>query len=327
MITRRTFLAGTAGFSTLALSSARGRAQPGPRTTRIVVGFAAGGGPDTVARLLAENLKSYASTAIVENRPGAGGRLALEFLKTAPADGSVVVITPGDQLALFPHIYKSLNYDPLRDFVPVSTVGSVQFLLAVGPRVPPSVNSLEAFIAWCKANPAAATYGTPGAGTRHHFFGQMLARTANIELVHAPYRGAPLAIQDLLSGQLAAVITVTSNALPHVASGRLRVLATTAPRRSKQLPDVPTVREAGFAALEAVEWFGLLVPRGTPADVVGALNAATLEALGTSRVREALDRLAVEVGGSTPAEYRQLIEADLAKWPEIVKTTGFAVLD
>jgi tripartite-type tricarboxylate transporter receptor subunit TctC len=327
MFTRRTFFAGAAGLSSLALAAPRGRAQPGQRTTRIVVGFAAGGGPDTVARLLAENLKSYASTVIVENRPGAGGRLALEFLKTAPADGSVVVITPGDQLALFPHIYKSLNYDPLRDFVPVTTVGSVQFLLAVGPLVPASVNSLNSFIAWCKANPTAATYGTPGAGTRHHFFGQMLARAANIELVHAPYRGAPPAIQDLIAGQIAAVITVTSNALPHVATGRLRVLATTAPRRSKQLPDVPTVREAGFAALEAVEWFGMLVPRGTPEDVVAALNAATREALATSQVREALDRLAVEVGGSTPAEYRQLIEADFANWPGTVKATGFNALD
>ena len=328
MFTRRRFATmSMLGLGSAILPTPFVRAQSNQRTARILVGFAAGGAVDTIARSLAEHLKGYAASVIVENRPGAGGRLALEALKAAPADGSVVALTPGEQLSLFPHIYKVMNYDALRDFVPVTTVCTVQFLLAVGAAVPASANSLEAFVAWCRANPKQATFGTPGAGTRHHFFGQQLARAAGFEFTHVPYKGAPPAMQDVLAGQVAAIITVTSNALPHIRAGRLRALVTTGPRRGASLPDLSTVKEVGHPSLESVEWFGLLMPRGTPRAVVDALNSATREAAGTDQFKVMAEKLSVELGTSTPDQLAQMIAADFARWPEVVKSSGFTPLD
>lgn len=328
MFTRRRFAAmSMLGLGSATLPTPFVQAQSSLGTARLLVGFAAGGAVDMIARSLAEHLKGYAANVIVENRPGAGGRLALEALKAAPPDGSVVALTPGEQLSLFPHIYKVMNYDALRDFAPVSTVCTVQFLLAVGPAVPANVNSLDSFVAWCRANPKQATFGTPGAGTRHHFFGQQLGRATGFEFTHVPYKGAPPAMQDVLAGQVAAIITVTSNALPHVRAGRLRALVTTAPRRSASLPDLPTVKEAGHPSLESVEWFGLLMPRSTPRDVVDALNSATRQATGTDQFKAVAEKLSVELGTSTPGQLAQMIAADFARWPEVVKSSGFTPLD
>ena len=171
MIDRRRFIAMSAlGLAGSAIPQAAW-SQPAHKLARLVVGFPPGGSLDVVARLLAEQLKGYAETVIVENRPGAGGRIALGALRNSPPDGTLMVLTPGDQLSLFPHIYRSLPYDPFRDFVTVSTVCTVQFLLTVGPMVPSSVDTLQSFIAWCRANPKLASYGTAGAGTRQHFIG------------------------------------------------------------------------------------------------------------------------------------------------------------
>jgi tripartite-type tricarboxylate transporter receptor subunit TctC len=315
------------GLTSAILQTSLVRAQPAQRTTRILVGFTAGGVLDTIARALTDQIKDYAPIAIVENRPGAGGRLALETLKAAPADGTTIALTPGEQLTLFPHIYKTLNYDPLRDFAPVSTVCTVQFLLTIGPAVPASVDSLDAFIAWCRAHPGQASYATPGAGTRHHFFGQQLARSARFELVHVPYRGAASAIQDVLAGQVAALITVTSNALPHIRAGKLRGLVTTAPQRSAALPDVRTVKEAGYPSLESVEVFGLLMPRGTPRPIVDALNKTVRQAISTDQFKALGEKLSIEIGASTPEHLSQLIESDYARWPAVVKSARFEPLD
>ena len=205
---------------------------------------------------------------IVDNRPGAGGRLPLEALKGGERDGSVMVLTPGDQVALFPHVYAKLGYDALRDFAPVSTVCTVQFLLSVGSLVPTEVKTVADFVGWCRANPKLASYGSPGEGTRPHFMAASLARSAGVPMTHVPYKGGPPVVQDLLAGQIAAALNVVSNVLPHVQAGRLRALATTAPKRSAVLPDVPTAREAGYPAMEGVEWFGLFVPIGTPNEIV-----------------------------------------------------------
>jgi tripartite-type tricarboxylate transporter receptor subunit TctC len=292
-----------------------------------MVGFPAGSSPDFVARLLAEYVKDYAPSIIVDNRPGAGGRVPLEALKGGERDGSLMVLTPGDQLALFPHVYAKLGYDALKDFAPVSTVCLVQFLLLVGPLVAPEVKTVADFVAWCRANPKLATYGSPGEGTRPHFMGASLARSAGVEMIHVPYKGGPPVVQDLLAGQIAASVSVVSNVLPHVEAGRLRALATTAPRRSAVLPDVPTAREAGYPALEGVEWFGLFVPAGTASEIVSGLNAAVRKAVDMDAVKTSLAQQAFEPTGCTPADFAQLIKSDLERWAATVKAFGFKPMD
>lgn len=326
MIDRRHFIA----MSALGLTAANTRAawsQATRKLARLVVGFPPGGSLDLVARLLAEQLKGYADSVIVENRPGAGGRIALEGLRNASPDGSLMVLTPGDQLSLFPLVYKNLAYDPFKDFVAVSTVCTVQFLLTIGPMVPTSVDTLQSFIAWCRANPKLASYGTAGAGTRQHFIGESLSRAADFEFVHVPYKGAPPAMQDLLAGQIAANVSVISTALPNIEAGKVRALLTSAPTRSVALPQVPTAREAGYAALEAVETFGLLLARSTPQVTVDALNAAIRQAIASATAREGLTKLAFEPAGSTPEEFAALIKLDFERWSGVVRNSGFRPID
>jgi tripartite-type tricarboxylate transporter receptor subunit TctC len=294
---------------------------------RILVGFPAGASPDVAARLVAEYLTDYAPSRIVDNRPGAGGRLALDALKNSKPDGTVMTLTPGDQLALFPHVYAKLGYDPVRDFAPVSAVCSVQFLLTVGPLVPREVKTLTDFMAWCRANPTLATFGSPGEGTRPHFMGVNLARSAGAEVTHVAYKGGPPVVQDLLGSQIAAAVSVVSNVLPHVQAGTLRALATTAPSRSLVLPDVPTAREAGFPALEGVEWFGVFVPAGTPDEIVLGLNAAVRKTLATEAVKAAFANQSFDPIGSTPSELGRRLQADLDQWATVVKVSGFKPMD
>jgi tripartite-type tricarboxylate transporter receptor subunit TctC len=297
------------------------------RNARIMVGFPAGSSPDLVARLVAENMKGYAPSLIVDNRPGAGGRLALEGLKGAERDGSTMTLTPGDQVALFPHVYAKLGYDALRDFTPVSTVCTVQFLLTVGSLVPTDVKTVADFVSWCRANPKLATYGSPGEGTRPHFMAASLARTAGVPMTHVPYKGGPPLVQDLLAGQIAAALNVVSNVLPHVEAGRLRALATTAPKRSAILPDVPTAREAGYPAMEGIEWFGLFVPIGTPNEIVSGLNSSIRKSLESEALRLSFAKQAFDVAGCSPAELTEIIKSDREMWRTTVGATGFTPLD
>src|SRR5262249_20644190 len=247
MLTKRAFLSaacagGLASLGTGLRSSAQ--AQPIHNTARMLVGSPPGSATDAVTRLLVSGMNDYASTIVVENRPGAGNRIALDALKVSAADGSVSVLTPASMLVIYPHIYRKLNY-ALDDFIPVTTVCNVSFLLTIGPMVPDHVQTLGDFITWCKANPGKASYGTPGAGSMLHFTGVMLARAASFEFVHVPYPG-PRAMQDLMGGQLAASINTIGPALPLVQSGALRALAPTSPYRSPLLPDVPTFKELEY---------------------------------------------------------------------------------
>jgi tripartite-type tricarboxylate transporter receptor subunit TctC len=330
MLNRRRFVtAGTAGVvaSHLLPLAKAALAQNITRPARILVGFPAGGAPDVVARLLAEQLKGYASSVIVDNRPGAGGRVALQTLKSAAADGSVMAFTPVDQLALFPHIYTQLGYDPLEDFAAVTPVCAVQFLLTIGSRVAANVTTIDEFVRWGRDNPTAAAYGTAGAGTHPHFLGISLARAAGFEFVHVPYKGGVAALQDVIGGHLAACISTIGTLLPSVQSGGLRALATTAPRRSAALPNVPTFREAGYPTLESLEQFGLIVPAGTPLDTVDRLHKVVHEALETNPVRGGLMKLSLEPAEASPSEFAQLIASETRRWAEIVRASGFQPMD
>lgn len=329
MLNRRQFIgASVTGLASLTTGGFAAAQTPAvDRPTRILVGFPPGGSADVVTRLLIDQLRTYASAIVVDNRPGAGGRMALNALKAAPADGTAMVVTPGSMIVIYPHVYKSLGYDPLTDFIPVSSVCASPFLLSVGPMVPAEVKTVADFVAWCRANPKLASYGSSGAGTMPHFTGVMLARDAKLAFEHVPYKGAAPAMQDLLGGQVAANIGVLANALPHIQAGALRALATSGATRSSFLPNVPTFAESGYPKLEAAEWFGVFVPAGTPAKTVDALNKAVRDALATEQTKAGLTRLSFEPASSSPTEFAAMIKADMEKWGEIVRASGFTPTD
>ena len=330
MIKRRDFTlaaAGLTGIRALTLSG-HAQAQTLNKTVRILVGFPPGGSADLLARALAQQLGNYGTQVIVDNKPGAGGRIALEQLKSAEADGSVLAVTPASMMVVYPHIYRKLSYQPLQDFAPVGKLGSAQFVFTIGPQVPASVKTLSEFLLWAKANPTLAAYGSSGAGSIPHFTGVALAKAANIELTHVAYKGAAPAMTDLLGGQVAANVGVISNALPHIVSGKLRALAVSGPVRSTALPDTPTMAEAGYRAAQAVEWFGLFLPAKASGDVVTRLNAALREALKARPLQDALAKASFEIAASESAkEFTQQFQADLNRWGEMVKLSGFTPED
>jgi tripartite-type tricarboxylate transporter receptor subunit TctC len=326
MITRRdliTVSAAGAAFSAAGLVP-QGTAQSLARTVHMLSGFTPGT-QDAMARLIAGQMKDYAVSIVVETRPGASGRIAVEAVKAADADGSVILIAPLGFITIFPHIYKTLRYEP-RDFTPVSTVVSSGNLLTVGPKVPADVRTLADFVAWCRANPTQATYGTVGAGTALHFIGTMLGRIAGFEFLHVPYSGRA-AVEDLLKGEIAANILPIQTSLGQVQSGDLRALVTTGPRRSPFLPDVPTMAEAGYPSLEDVTRMGFFVPAKTPADIVERLNDATQAALRTDGVKSGLAKFAVEIDSVSLDDFARLLASESERWKAIVQATGFTPID
>jgi len=326
-LTRRDLLSVSAA-SVVAISAATllqpAIAQPLAKTAHILTGFTPGL-QDALARLIADRMKDYAEAIVVETRPGAAGRVAVEAVKTADPDGSVMLLAPLGFTMLFPHVYKTLRYTP-RDFTPVSTVASNPTLLTVGKKVPRGVVTLADFIAWCRANPKHATYGTAGAGTTLHFIGAMLGRTASFEFLHVPYQGNG-SIQDLLKGEIASAVMPIGSSLGLIQSGDVRALATTGPRRSRFVPDVPTMAESGYPSLEDLTWYGVFVPAKTPVDIVERLNRAIQAALLTDEVKSGMANLAVEVDAIAMEDFARLIASESDRWKAIVQATGFTPID
>lgn len=303
-------------------ASQMARAQ-GLETTRVLCGFPAGGTTDAVSRRVADKLRgTFAKNALVENKPGAGGRLAVEELKRSAPDGSSLLLTPAGMITLYPHIYRSLSYG-IDDVTPVCTGGTVAFALGVGPAVPESVKNVRDFIAWSKANPDKANYGSPGAGSPPHFLGALLAKDSGVDLRHVPYRGSAPGIQDLLGGQVPAFSSPIGDYLPHVKSGKLRVLATSGAQRSRFLPDVPTYAEQGFKELVMSEWYGFFLPPKAAPDLAQRAAAAIRAAVQSPEVVEAFAALGVEAGANTPAEMARAVRDENAAWGGIVKKVGF----
>ena len=320
MITRRQVLAST-GIAMLGLPAVA--ADPIP-TAKVLCGFPPGGTTDAVSRRVAEKLQAsgYAKVALVDNKPGAGGRLAVDELKRSPANGSAMLLTPAAMVTLYPHIYTKLSYR-IEDVVPVSTACRVAFGFGVGPAVPESVKSLKDFIAWVKANPAQGAYGSPGAGTPPHFIGALLAKESGTDLRHVPYKGSAPGIQDLLGGQVAAFTSPIGDYLPYLKAGKLRLLATSGASRSRFTPDVPTYAEQGFGNLTINEWYGFFLPAGASADVVSHAAAAIRQAVALPDVVESFAQLGLEAGASTPAELIKAVKDENAAWGPIVKAVGF----
>lgn len=292
------------------------------KPAHMVVGWPAGGSTDAAGRLLAIHMRSYANSIVVENRPGAGGRLGLEYIKGAEADGGIFLISPASMFVIYPYVYKKLSYDPFADFIPVTRVCKFPFAVSVGPAVPASVKTLADFIQWCTANPRQALYGIAAAGSGTHFAGVMLSRASGVALTSVPYKGDAPAVQDVMGGQVAATIHVLGAVLPFVGSGRLRILATSGAARSRLTPDVPTVGET-FPGYVAEEWFGVFASRKTPADMVARLNASIQEALTAPAVAQGYAKLGFEVAGESGAAFESIIKTDFERWGPVVKASGF----
>ena len=292
---------------------------------KILYGFPAGSAGDSVARRVAEKLGGtpYSKNpGFVENKPGAGGRIAVESLKGAPADGSVLTLAPVSALSVYPYIYPKLSYKQ-DDVAPVS-IGAVMFHgLAVGPAVPAEVKTLKDFLAWAKANPAQASYGSPGAGSMPHLLGALLGLRAGVDLKHVPYRGTVPSITDLVGGQIAAAMNPSGDYLQYMKTGRVRVLATSGKKRSPYLPDVPTFTELGFPDVTVEEWFGFYAPAKTPAATIASASAAINAALKDKSVVDSLALVGLVAHGSTPAEMAADQKAEYERWGPFVKQIGF----
>jgi tripartite-type tricarboxylate transporter receptor subunit TctC len=320
---RRTVLAG--GLSTAACLALPALAQGSSlETARFITGFPPGGTSDTICRRLAQRMTGgYARSVVVENRTGAGGQIAVQAVKGLAADGTNILQTPMSMLGIYPHIYRKLSYDPFKDFAPVSLGASFDFGFACGPAVPASVTNMTQFLAWAKQEPAQAAFGSPAAGSVPHFIGVLLGRAAGIELRHASYRGSQPAVLDMLGGQLPAVSAPIGEFLPHMSTGKVRILAASGATRNKFAPSVPTLVEQGFKDMAFSEWFGFFLPAAATPDVVGRLNTALRPALASADVVDGLAVMGLEAISSTPAELAARLKADYERWGPIVKSIGF----
>lgn len=293
-------------------------------TARIVSGFAAGGTVDTLARRVADKLRGdYAKAVVVDTKSGAGGQIAIQTMKTAPADGSALLVTPMSMVGIYPHTYRKLAYDPVADLTPVSLGVVFDLAFGVGPMVPANVKTISDFFAWCKANPSLANFGSPAAGSVPHFAGELIGRAGKIDLRHVAFRGSQPALLDMIGGQIAAVSAPVGEFLPHLPGGKARLLATTGAQRNRFTPDVPTLAEQGFKDLVFSEWFGFYLPAKTPPDIVSKANAAIRSALAKPDVVEGLASMGLEAKSSSPAELAALLKSDYERWGPVVKQIGF----
>ncbi|MBI2739987.1 MAG: twin-arginine translocation pathway signal protein [Rhodospirillales bacterium] len=294
-------------------------------SVKIVTGFPPGGTSDTLCRRVAENLRgsAYTKSALVENKPGAGGQIAVQSMKGAPTDGSVILQTPASMLMIYPHIYKSLAYNAFTDVTAISLACTFDFGFCVGPAVPDAVKDIPGFLAWCKANPEKANYGSPGAGAVPHFIGVLLGKAGGVELKHVAYRGSAPAVQDMVAGQLQAVSAPIGEFIQQVNAGKARFLGVSGAQRSRFAPNVPTFAEQGYKDLVFSEWFGFFAPGGTPAPVVQHANTALRTALAQKDVIDGLAVMGLEATSSTPDQLAVLLKQSYDRWGPIVKEIGF----
>jgi len=326
-ITRRHLLQTTSASALLASlgQSVFAQSQGFPfETARLITGFAAGGTSDTTCRRVATRLQpDYGKAVVVENRTGAGGQIAVTYVKSQPADGATILQTPTSILTIYPHIYKKLPYDPLVDLSPVTIACVFDFGFAVGPAVPLTIKTVPEFLAWAKTHPEGANFGSPAAGSTPHFIGALLGKSAGVELKHAAYRGTQPAMLDLLGGNIAAVSGPIGDITQHLPTGKVRILGVSGAKRSRFAPDVPTFEEQGIKDMTHSEWFAFLLPAKASPEVVARANAAFKQALAQKDVIDGLAGFGLEAMSSTPGELTELIKKDTAKWAPIVKQVGF----
>jgi tripartite-type tricarboxylate transporter receptor subunit TctC len=287
----------------------------------LVVPFTPGGSTDILARLLGQRLEGALKyPVIVESRPGAGGSVGVGSVARAAADGHTLVMGHIGTFAVNPALYPKLPYDPVKSFEPVSGIANVHNMLVVHPDVP--AKTLQELIEYAKQNPGKLNYASGGIGSAAHIAMVALADRAGITMTHVPYRGTAPAVTDLLGGRVQLTFTGAPNLLQHVDAGTMRALAVSGSSRLKGAPNVPTVAESGFPGFEASQWYGILVPAGTPKAIVDRLNTEIRTAMAAPEIAERLSLEGAEVWTSTPAEFRDHIAKEMARWGDLVKRTG-----
>ena len=315
---KRQLLAAAAALATCAGLTLPGHAQD-LAPLKIVVGFPPGGSADLLARLMAEGLKNDFSSVIVENKPGAGGRIALAQVKRAAPDGQTVIVLPSGPMVLFPHVYKKLEYDAVKDFTPISQIAHFQFSVVAGPAA--GVKNVAEMLTKAKAAPGQATYGTPGSGTLPHFMGVMFGQKAGAELTHVPFQGGGPANTALLGGHIQYKFDVVTETAELHRAGKVRILAVTGAQRDPQVPEVPTLKEQGVDMV-ATAWFAMYAPAGLKPEVRDRLSAAVAKAVRTPALRAKLLEQGYEPVGSTSAELAAAQATDLKRWEAPIKATG-----
>ena len=293
------------------------------RPIHLIVTFPPGGGTDALARLLGQELGGrVGQTVVVENRPGASGNIAAEFVAKSAADGYTLLIV-NSSFAMNAGLFAKLPFDPIGDFAPVIMVASVPSMIAVHPSV--AAKDLRELIALAKTQPGKLSFSSCGNGTPQHLGGEMLKRAAKIDMVHIPYKGCGPALADLLGGQVPIGINTVANTLPHVKAGKLRAIALVSPRRYQLAPDVPSVAESGYRGIDVDQWYAILAPAATPPDVIALLNREFAAAVADPSVRERMLAASFEPQTGTPEQIAKIIRDDVAHWTKIIREMGIKI--
>ena len=307
------------GLSLAALPTAW--AQPYPqKPVKVVVAFTAGGTTDILGRLVSQQLSDKLKQPfVVDNKPGAGGNLGTELVVRAPADGYTLLVNSVGPIAVNPTLYGKLPYNPLTDLVPIVQIADVPNVLVVHPSVP--AQTLEEMVAYAKANPGKLNYGSTGIGTSSHLSSFMLGKRVGFEATHVPYKGAD-ALKDLLAGRIQFMFATIPSVMQHITAGKLRPLAVSSLKRSRSMPEVPTVAEKGFAGFEAGSWFGFFAPKGTPESVIAVVNKAVNEVLAVPAIEQQMVAQGADPAGGTAAQFGQFTQREFEKWRTIVRESG-----
>ena len=307
----------------LSLASLATRVQAQSQSVKLLVGFAAGGSVDLTARALADAMKdSLGRPVIVENKPGAAGRLVLEAVKQARPDGDTLMLVPHGPMTLFPWIHRNLRYDPTKDFTPIGRVCVVDYALTTGPATP--AKTMGEYLQWARDPKNKASYGSPGAGTIPHFIGQGFTQRTRTDIVHVPYKGSALTMVDLMGGSVSLGVSPLADAIEHHRNGKVRILATTGSQRSTALKDVPTLKEAGID-LVVDGWYGIYAPAGLPDTQLQALSKALESAV--LKQEDFFIKNAMRAAPLRPEQLAQLQRAEMAQWEPWVKASGFKAED
>ena len=309
-------LAGVAMAAALSVSAQTFPSKP----VTIVVPFSPGGATDIMSRMLAERLhKRLGQPVIVENKPGGGTMIASEHVAKAAPDGHTLLLA-ASSLGIAPNLYNKVNYDPIKDFAPVSQVASVVHVLVVHPSLP--AKNVGELVSWLKANPTKANYGSVGAGTSTHLEAELFNSVSGVKMEHIPYKGSAPALTDMVGGQLQVMFDAYASSGPFIKDGKVRLLAVTTAQRSKSLPDTPTVAESGLPGYEAMPWLGLVAPAKTPAPVINRLYTELHEVLKEADVQARFRGLGLDIIGSKPDEFSTFLRNDIVKWAKVIKDSG-----
>jgi len=313
-------VAGAAAIAGTAPAAAQAQAYP-TKPIRLVVPFPPGGATDILARDVAQKLgEAWGQSAVVDNRPGAGGNIGSELVARAAPDGYTLEMGTVGTHAINASLYAKMPYDHVKDFAPVILVAGVPNVLVVNPALP--VNSVQELIAYAKANPGKLNFASSGNGTSIHLSGELFKVMADVQMTHVPYKGSAPALQDLLGGQVQLMFDNLPPSLPQIKAGKLRALGVTAATRSPALPDVPTIAESGLPGFESSSWFGVLAPAGTPPAVIAKLNAEIATWLASPDAKQKLLAIGANAAGGTPDDFAKHIAAETAKWAKVVKESG-----